>query len=175
MVADELARRGGLSWRGAPRLRGETSSGRLGSQSVIVLKPQTYMNVSGESVGAAVRFFRVDAAQVIAIHDDVDLELGRLKIKRGGGDGGHKGLRSITQHLGGSSGYIRIRVGVGRPEFGEVSDHVLADFRREEAKLVDAVVGRSADAVQDVMICGLTEAMNQHNAFPREPQAEEGD
>ena len=170
MVADELADRGGLSWRGAPRLRGETSSGRLGRESVILLKPQTYMNVSGESFGAAARFFRVDTAQIIAVHDDVDLGLGRLKLKRGGGDGGHKGLRSMTQHLAG--GYIRIRVGVGRPQFGEVSDHVLADFRREEAEQVDEAVKRSADAVQDVMTHGLTEAMNRHNALQREPQTE---
>lgn len=167
MVADELADRGGLSWRGAPKLRGDTSSGRLGRESVILLKPQTYMNVSGESVGAAARFYRVDTAQVIAIHDDVDLELGRLKLKRGGGDGGHKGLRSMTQHLG--AGYIRIRVGVGRPQFGEVSDHVLADFHRDEARQVEDVVSLSADAVECVMIEGLKEAMNRHNARPPEP------
>ncbi|MBV8065463.1 MAG: aminoacyl-tRNA hydrolase, partial [Actinobacteria bacterium] len=112
------------------------------------LKPETYMNDSGRSVAAAARFFKIDPADVVVVHDEGDFDLGRLEIKHGGGLAGHNGLRSIAQELG-TQDFTRLRIGVGRPERGDprsLADHVLADFdARDDA---DALVERAADEVE---------------------------
>jgi len=134
---------------------------------VLLAKPQTYMNLSGRTVGPLARFYRIEPANVIAIHDDVDLPLGRLKVKQGGGDGGHKGIRSVTQELG-SPDFVRIRFGVGRPARGDVTDFVLSDFADSEREAVAAEVDRASDAVTAVITRGLRAAMNSYNAKTEE-------
>ncbi|MFL5971642.1 MAG: aminoacyl-tRNA hydrolase [Gaiellaceae bacterium] len=161
MVVDELARRHGGSFRS--KFSGQLSETRLDELRLAVLKPETYMNVSGQSIGAARKFFKVDPADVLIVHDDVDLEPGRLQAKFGGGLAGHNGLRSIAQALG-TNDFLRLRIGVGRPGRGDrrsVADYVLGGFEPEVD--VDSLIGRSADAVETMARDGLEEAQRRYN------------
>ena len=153
LVADELARRHSGSFRS--KFSGRVAEMRLGDLRLALLKPETYMNESGRSVGAAARFFKVPPERALLVHDDVDLEEGRLQARLGGGLAGHNGLRSIAQHLG-TNDFLRLRIGVGRPERGDrrpVADYVLSPF--DPTFDVDALVGRSADAVEQLTAEGL--------------------
>ncbi len=161
MVLDELARRQGGSWRS--KFSGQLTEIRLDDARLALVKPETYMNESGKSIGAAARFFKTAVGSVLVVHDDVDLEEGRLQARLGGGLGGHNGLRSIAQALG-SQEFLRLRVGVGRPGRGDrrsVADYVLASFEPETD--VDALVARSADAVETVVRDGLGAAQQRFN------------
>ncbi len=161
LVLDELARRHGGSWRS--KFSGSLAQGRLEDARLALLKPETYMNESGRSVAAATRFFKVEPEAVLVVHDDVDLEPGRLQARAGGGLAGHNGLRSLAQHLG-SQDFLRLRIGVGRPGRGDprsVSDWVLSDFAPEED--ADALVARSADAVETIASDGLEAAQQRFN------------
>ncbi len=131
MVVDRIARDHGFSpWRS--RFDGLVAEGRLGGEKVVLLKPQTYMNRSGESVGKAMRYYRLEPGDVIVFHDEIDLAPGRLRLKQGGGHAGHNGLRSIHQHIGPQ--YARVRIGVGHPGHKDrVAAHVLRDFARADA------------------------------------------
>ena len=161
MVVDELARRHGGSFRS--KFSGQLSETRLDDLKLALLKPETYMNVSGRSIGAAGKFFKVDPADVLVVHDDVDLEPGRLQARFGGGLAGHNGLRSIAQTLG-TNDFLRLRIGVGRPGRGDrrsVADYVVGGFAPEVD--VDALIGRSADAVETMARDGLEEAQRRYN------------
>jgi peptidyl-tRNA hydrolase, PTH1 family len=161
LVADELVRRWGGSFRS--RFSGRLAEVRVGELRIAVLKPETYMNDSGRSLGAAVRFFKVPAGDLLVVHDDVDLEEGRLQARLGGGLAGHNGLRSIAQALG-TADFLRLRIGVGRPGRGDprpVADYVLSPFEPEVD--VEALVGRAADAVESVAREGLGEAQRRFN------------
>lgn len=161
LVCDELARRHGATFRS--KFSGELAEARIDGRRVALLKPQTYVNESGRSVGAAARFFKVEPERLLVVHDEVDLEPGRLQARAGGGLAGHNGLRSIAQHLK-TQEFLRLRVGVGRPERGDprpVADFVLSAFPPEAD--VDALVGRAADAVETVAVAGLEEAQQRFN------------
>jgi PTH1 family peptidyl-tRNA hydrolase len=161
LVLDELARRHGGSWRS--KFSGSLAEVRLGDTRLALLRPETYMNESGRSVGAAARFFKVEPERLLVVHDDVDLEPGRLQARRGGGLAGHNGLRSLAQHLG-SQDFLRLRIGVGRPGRGDprsVSDWVLSGFSPEED--VEALVTRSADAAEAIANEGLEAAQARFN------------
>ena len=161
LVLDEFARRHGGSWRS--KFSGSLAEVRLGDARLALLKPETYMNESGRSVGAAERFFKVEPPQLLVVHDDVDLEPGRLQARAGGGLAGHNGLRSLAQHLD-SQGFLRLRIGVGRPGRGDrrpVSDWVLSPFSAEED--VDALVARGADAVESLVAEGLEATQTRFN------------
>jgi peptidyl-tRNA hydrolase, PTH1 family len=164
MVCDELARRHGASFRS--KFSGELAELRLDGARVALLKPQTYMNESGRSVGAAVRFFKLEPDALLVVHDEADLEPGRLQVRAGGGLAGHNGLRSVTQHLR-TQDFLRLRVGVGRPERGDprpVSDFVLSPFGPEQD--VAGLVARAADVVETVVGDGLEEAQRRFNERP---------
>ncbi|WP_434427014.1 aminoacyl-tRNA hydrolase [Nannocystis pusilla] len=133
-----------------------------GSSRVVALKPQTFMNRSGQSVVPAAQFLRVPPAQILVVHDEVDFQLGRLAVKKGGGHGGHNGLRDILQLLG-NGDFLRIRLGVGRPVHGEVADHVLSDFRPDEGQVVDDLLERAVAAITCVTRDGVVAAMNKFN------------
>ena len=161
MVAEELARRLGGSWRA--KFSGDLAEVRLNGLRLALLKPQTFMNESGRSVGAAARFFKVEPEDLVVVHDEVDLEPGRLQARLGGGLAGHNGLRSVAQHLG-TPEFGRLRIGVGRPERGDprpVADFVLSEFSPELD--VGSLVARAADAVESVATEGLEEAQNRFN------------
>jgi peptidyl-tRNA hydrolase, PTH1 family len=161
LVLDELARRHGGSWRS--KFSGSLAEVRLGDLRLALLKPETYMNDSGRSVAAAVRFFKVEPEQVLVAHDDVDLEAGRLQARAGGGLAGHNGLRSLAQHLG-SRDFLRLRIGVGRPGRGDprpVADWVLSPFAPDED--AEALIARAADAVETIATDGLEAAQQRFN------------
>ena len=153
MVVDELARRHGGSWRS--KFSGRLAEVRLGGGRAALLKPETYMNESGVSVGAAARFFKVEPAEVLVVHDEGDFDLGRLQLRLGGGLAGHNGLRSIAQHLR-TQDFLRLRIGVGRPERGDprpLADWVLADFEAHENP--EEIVTAAADAVETLAAEGV--------------------
>ena len=161
MVVDELARRHAGSFRS--KFSGQLSEVRVGDDKLALLKPETYMNESGRSIGAAARFFKVEPGALLVVHDDVDLEAERLQARLGGGLAGHNGLRSIAQALG-TNEFLRLRIGVGRPGRGDrrsVSDYVLSKFDPETD--VDALVGQAADAVETIAAEGLDEAQRRYN------------
>jgi PTH1 family peptidyl-tRNA hydrolase len=134
----------------------------------VLIEPQTYMNLSGESVGPALGFYKLTVEQVIVVHDELDLELGKCRLKKGGGHGGHNGLRSLVQHLP-SPDFIRLRVGIGRPPPGwDPADHVLSRFTSAERAIVDKAIGEAADAIEAVIKDGLSRAMNTFNRDPKE-------
>jgi PTH1 family peptidyl-tRNA hydrolase len=161
LVLDELARRQGGSWRS--KFSGSLAEVRLDGLRLGLLKPETYMNESGRSVSAAARFFKVEPEQLLVVHDDVDLEPGRMQARAGGGLAGHNGLRSLAQHLG-TQDFLRLRIGVGRPGRGDkrpVSDWVLSSFAVEEE--AEALVARAADAVETIASEGLETAQGRFN------------
>jgi peptidyl-tRNA hydrolase, PTH1 family len=161
MVVDELARRLDASFRS--KFSGRLAEARVGDHRIALLKPETYMNESGRSIAAAVRFFKVPPEQLLVVHDDVDLEEGRLQARLGGGLAGHNGLRSIAQAVG-TQEFLRLRIGVGRPERGDprpVSDYVLSPF--EPSTDVEALISRAADAVEALVVEGLEQAQARYN------------
>ncbi|HNN91919.1 MAG TPA: aminoacyl-tRNA hydrolase [Pseudomonadota bacterium] len=170
MVVDELARRWGA---GPGAFRGKFGSELLSldyrGRRIHLQKPQEYMNVSGGPVQRAMAFFRIVPAQVLVIHDEIDLPFLRLQVKAGGGHGGHNGLRSISQAVG--SDYLRLRFGVGRPEHPQarsdsrerVSGHVLGDFGRAEQSELGPGLERACEAVEMILEKGITPAMNEYN------------
>jgi PTH1 family peptidyl-tRNA hydrolase len=156
MVVDELARRHGASWRS--KFSGQLAEIRLDGHKVALLKPETYMNESGRSITAAASYFKVDPDAVLVVHDEGDLDLGRLQLRLGGGLGGHNGLRSIASHLK-TQDFLRLRVGVGRPERGDprpLADYVLSDFQPHDD--AEALVAKAADAVERLDAEGIERA-----------------
>jgi PTH1 family peptidyl-tRNA hydrolase len=159
MVADELASRIGSKFR-AHKSGTELAEGRLGGQRVVVAKPLTYMNLSGGPVANAAKFFKIPPTNVIAIHDELDIDFDAVRLKLGGGEGGHNGLRSISQSIG-TKDYLRVRVGIGRPPGRQSpADFVLKDFSSVERKDLPLVVSKAADAVEMLITKGLVDAQN---------------
>jgi peptidyl-tRNA hydrolase, PTH1 family len=161
MVVEELARRHGGSWRG--KFSGRLADVRIDDHRVGLLKPETYMNESGRSVVAAASFYKLEPDAILVVHDESDLETGRLQARRGGGLAGHNGLRSVAQSLG-SQEFLRLRVGVGRPERGDrrpLADYVLDDFEPHED--AGTIVARAADAVETLDAVGLDETQRRFN------------
>jgi PTH1 family peptidyl-tRNA hydrolase len=161
MVVDELARRHGGTFKG--KFSGHLAEVRVAEGRLALVKPNTYMNESGRSVQPAAAFYKTPLETLLVIHDEVDLELGRLQVRLGGGLAGHNGLRSVAGRLG-SPDFLRLRVGVGRPGRGDprdVADFVLAPFAPEDDAA--AVVDRAADAVESLVAVGLEETQRRFN------------
>jgi PTH1 family peptidyl-tRNA hydrolase len=161
MTVDELAGRwGATAWR--EKFSALVAEYR-GAETVLLVKPQTYMNLSGQAVAAFVRFYKLNVDDVIVVYDDIDLPAGRLRLRPGGGAGGHRGIESLFDHLG-SDAFARVRIGVGRPpEYMEAADYVLSRFSPEEQPLMAEAVKRAADAVEAVLKVGLAKAANEYN------------
>jgi len=148
----------------AHRSRCEVLETRLGDTPLVLAKPLSFMNEAGGPVVNAARFYKVPVERIVVAHDDLDLPFGALRLKRGGGDGGHNGLRSITRSLG-SREYLRVRVGIGRPPGRQdPADFVLEDFRAAERKDLPFFVDRAADAVEALITDGLEQAQNRFHA-----------
>jgi len=171
MVADELARRLGLSFRPARGISAELATARLGSSGLVaqgagtqvaLAKPTTFMNDSGRAVRKLADFGKVAPDHIVVVHDELDLDLGRLRVKLGGGDNGHNGLKSIRSHLG-TGDFYRVRIGIGRPTGGDTVNYVLGAFPRSGAAELTDVIGRAADAVEMLLRDGLEHAQNQFN------------
>jgi len=143
MALDAIARAHGFGpWRA--KFQGELTEGTLGSEKVILLKPMTFMNLSGQSVGAALRFYKLDPADLVVFHDELDLAPGKLRLKQGGGHAGHNGLRSIHEHIG--PDYGRLRLGIGHPGHKDrVAPYVLSDFAKSDQDWLDDLLRGIAD------------------------------
>jgi PTH1 family peptidyl-tRNA hydrolase len=168
LVVEALA-----SWAAIPldmaKFEGRLGAGRLGAERVLLLKPETYMNLSGQSVGAAARFYKIAPVDVLVVHDELDLPFGRLQLKSGGGTAGHNGLKSILSGLG-DEGFARLRVGVGKPEGKQkVVGHVLSGFTVEERGLLPEILERAAEAAAGWATLPLGEAMTRFNRRGESP------
>jgi peptidyl-tRNA hydrolase, PTH1 family len=163
MVVERLAERcGGAPFR--EKFKGQFAKVRMGRGDAVLLMPMTYMNLSGESVGAALKFFKVPLDHLVVVHDELDLPFGTVRVKVGGGTAGHNGLRSIVQH-GGGGDFIRVRMGIGRPQGKQsVESYVLSDFDTSERAELGDVVDLGADVVEAVVTRGPREAMNAYHA-----------
>jgi PTH1 family peptidyl-tRNA hydrolase len=165
LVADLLASRIGAKFGRAKRVHAEVAEGRLGfgGPKLILVKPLTFMNLSGGPVVALAQFFKVPVEQVIAVHDELDVPFGQVRVKRGGGEGGHNGLRSMSTSLS-TKEYARVRFGIGRPPGRqEPADYVLSDFAGAERKELDFLVDRAADVVEAVVLEGVEWAQNKYH------------
>ncbi|WP_242640308.1 aminoacyl-tRNA hydrolase [Rhodococcoides fascians] len=161
MVADALAGRIGGAFSSHKKSNSDIVQARLGRRSVVVAKPRTFMNLSGQPVAALARFFSIDAANIVVLHDELDIDFGALRLKLGGGEGGHNGLRSISQHLS-TKDYLRVRVGVGRPPGRmDPASFVLKPFSAAERKDLGVVVEEAADAAELLLSAGLEAAQNR--------------
>lgn len=162
-VLEELARRHGGKFRRSFRFPAETAEVNFGGAGVLLVKPATYMNSSGGAVGPLMNKRGIEVADLAVVVDDVDLDLGRLRIRGSGSPGGHNGLKSVQAALG-SDEYVRVRVGVGRPRAaGEMVNHVLSRFAPDEKEAAEQVILRAADAVEMLVKEGLVKAMNNFN------------
>ena len=163
LVADELGERGSFPIQRL-KFKALTNTAVLGGQGALLMKPVTYMNLSGEAVGEAARFYKIPPGRVLVISDDVDLPLGKLRIRTGGSAGGHNGLKSVIQHLGADQ-FPRLKVGVGgkpHPDY-DMADWVLGKLQGEDKRVMDEAVKRAADAVECFLKDGPQKAMNRFN------------
>lgn len=159
MVLDVLASRLGGRFT-AHRGRVDVSTGAIDGVRVVLAKPKAYMNVSGGPVASVRAYYRISPEHVVVVHDELDLPVGSLRLKRGGGDGGHNGLRSVTAALGGPD-YLRVRIGIGRPPGRmDPARYVLEPFGRTELTDLELSVDRGADAVEALVVEGLDQAQN---------------
>jgi PTH1 family peptidyl-tRNA hydrolase len=165
MVADVLAARVGSGFR-RDKSRAQAASGRLNGVPVIIAKPMSFMNLSGQALSALAGFYKIPPARLVVIHDELDLPFGTIRLKVGGGDGGHNGLRSVTRTLAAKE-YYRVRVGIGRPPGRQdPADYVLRDFGTAERKELPLVLERAADAVEALVRLGLAAAQNEFHPDP---------
>jgi PTH1 family peptidyl-tRNA hydrolase len=141
---------------------GLCGEGDFKGNRLLLLKPQTFMNLSGRSVAEALRFHKLEPADIIVIHDDLDIPFGQIKFKSDGGHGGHNGLRSLHQELGGG-GYNRLRIGIGRPAHANMADYVLTNFGKEEMSSLPQLVDGVADALEMMISDGLPKTMSLYN------------
>ncbi|MDL4772351.1 MULTISPECIES: aminoacyl-tRNA hydrolase [Thermomonosporaceae] len=164
MVLDVLAGRAGGRFK-SHRSRSEVLEGRLAGARVVLAKPRTFMNESGGPVKGLRDFYKVPVERLVVVHDELDVPYGTLRLKQGGGDNGHNGLRSITRSLGGDKNYLRVRFGVGRPPGRmDPAAFVLKDFSAAERRELELNVDRTADAVEGVLTGGLEAAQNTFHA-----------
>lgn len=165
-VVDRLADRHRITL-GEKRFKSVLGSGRIAGEPAVLAQPQTFMNVSGDAIGPMAGWYKLDLDHVVIVHDDLDLAFGDVRVKVGGGHGGHNGLRSLVQRLPGPD-FVRVRVGVGRPQGPmDVSAWVLSRWSSEEGPEVDGIVDRAADAVEAVLADGPTDARNRVNGEGR--------
>jgi len=164
-IVDALAAKAAVALS-STKFNGEFGQGSLKGEKVALLKPQTYMNCSGDSVAPAARFYKVVGDDLIVVHDELDMPLGRLQLRKGGGTGGHHGLDSIVERLG-TDDFIRLRVGIGKPETKERTvGHVLGGFSKEEATLWQETAQKAVAAIEALVKVGLAKAMNDFNRRP---------
>ena len=162
-VLDELAERAGVPVQRL-KFRALTNTARVGGVQVLLMKPVTYMNLSGEAVGPAADFYKIPPERVLVLSDDVALPVGKLRLRRGGSAGGHNGLKNIIQHLG-TDQFPRLKIGVGEkphPDY-DMADWVLGKFSGEDRKVIQAAAERAADAVEFLLQQGMDKAMGRYN------------
>jgi len=169
MVADELASRSAAKFSSVGRTRAQVASIRIGGigpagVATSLAKPMSYMNLSGGPVSALAKYYGIDPVDVVVIHDELDIPYGAIRLKRGGGSGGHNGLKDVTKALG-TPEYVRVRVGIGRPPGRQApAEYVLKSFSTTERKELDLMVALAADAIEDLLTKGLAEAQQRFHS-----------
>ena len=165
-VADALARSIGASWRPSPAYKGDLASGLVEGRKVLLVKPMTFMNLSGDSVAPVVKYHNAAPGDLIVVSDDIDLPVGRIRVRKGGGAGGHNGLKSVIERLG-TPDFVRVRIGVGRDpaDRSDVVGHVLGKFDARVRATVDEAVAKAVEAVECLVANGLEIAMNRYNGW----------
>ncbi len=172
-VVEQLAAANEGRFRTQNRFRAEVARVTLMGEPVLLVKPMTYMNNSGEATGAILRYNKVDVSDLILVFDDADLPLGRLRVRAGGGAGGHRGVASVLQHVSGSA-FSRVRLGIGRRGTSGLVGHVLSPFGTERREVADEMVGQAAEAVSCIISDGVQRAMNRFNAAPKSSEESSG-
>ena len=152
MVADEFAPLTGANWQ--KKFKGVFCQTSISGQKIYFLKPQTFMNLSGESVQAAMQFFKIKQEELLVVHDEIELDFGVIGLKKGGGLGGHNGLRSIEKQIG-TRDFYRLRIGVSRPTHGNVASYVLSKFSSDEQEWLPALLEKSASLLEDCLREGI--------------------
>ena len=165
-VAEAVAREMGAAFRRSPAFKGELAEGRFAAGKVLAVKPMTFMNLSGDCVAPVVKYHNATAADLVVVSDDIDLPVGRLRIRKGGSAGGHNGLKSVIERTG-SPDFVRLRIGVGRDprSRSNVIGHVLGKFSPEDRQAMDEVVATAAEAVGAIENENLETAMNRYNGW----------
>jgi len=172
LVVDELGKRVGIDITKS-KFQSLYGEGFVESNKMLLLKPQTYMNRSGDAVSSASNFYKIPSENIIAIHDEMDISLGRIMIKPGGGSAGNNGIKSIISSLG-SKDFIRIRIGIGKPNAkSDGANHVLSNFNKSESILVEESIQTAADAVLEIVNNGLEKAMNKYNVKSKNQENKE--
>ncbi len=163
LLVEKLAERWRSSWTNERKFQARVARAESAGQKVLLAEPQTFMNLSGESVGALVSFYQLPVEKILVVVDDADLPLGEIRLRPGGGSGGHHGLESVAEHLGAKS-YARLRLGIGRQhEARQITGHVLGKFSAAENALLEKVLERAAGQIECWLSAGLQKAMNQFN------------
>lgn len=160
MAVDELSLRGGLEFKEKPLFL--IAKGSLKSESVVLVKPLTFMNKSGLAVKEVLSSFNIPTERLIVIHDDLDMDIGRIKIRRAGSSGGHNGIRSIIEQIG-TKDFIRVKIGIGKDPSISTEDYVLSKFRLEERPLIKEAIETAVEAVESIISEGVERAMNIYN------------
>ncbi len=166
-VVDALARSLGASWRPSSSFGGELAQGMLGSVKVLLVKPQTFMNLSGDCVAPAVKYHNANPSEdLLVVSDDIDLPVGKMRIRKGGSAGGHNGLRSVMERTG-TADFVRLRLGVGRDarDRANVVGHVLGKFSAADRATMDEVVAKAVEAIETIELANLETAMNRYNGW----------
>ncbi len=172
LVLERLAERWRASWTYEKKFNARLARAERGERRVLLCQPQTYMNSSGEAVGAVLGFYRVPLAGLLVVVDDADLPLGEIRLRPGGSSGGHHGLESVEQHLG-TCGYARLRVGIGRQSGArEITGYVLGRFSSTETALADRVLTVASDQAETCLEAGIQKAMSQFNGVVSDPASE---
>jgi len=164
-IVDILARNHNIKLKRRWRFKARTGSGRIAGKAVILIQPLTYMNLSGSAVRAVLSYYRIDPAAVVVALDDANLEVGRVRIRRSGGHGGHKGLASVIDAIG-SRQFCRVRLGVGGGSRASLKDYVLGDFAADELSLVGPALNEAAESIETLLNDGVDAAMNKYNKKP---------
>jgi PTH1 family peptidyl-tRNA hydrolase len=163
ILVERLAERWQTGWTNERKFAARVAKTERHGQKVLLCEPQTFMNLSGEAVGALVKYYQLPLAKILVVVDDADLPFGEIRLRPGGGTGGHHGLESVTQHLG-SKEYARLRIGIGRQnEARQITGHVLGKFSADESALLEKVLERAAGQLECWLSAGLQQAMNQFN------------
>jgi len=163
LLVEKLAEQWSAGWTNERKFQARVARADCAGKKVLLAEPQTFMNLSGEAVGALVKYYQLPLEKILVVVDDADLPLGEIRLRPGGGTGGHHGLESVTQHLGAKT-FARLRIGIGRKdEAREITGHVLGKFGADEAALLKKVLERAADQMECWVDAGLQKAMNQFN------------
>ena len=172
LAVDEISRRVGIELN-KKKFHSSFGEGLFGGSRLLLIKPDTYMNRSGEAVASVRQFYNLPAENILVVYDEMDLPLGTVKIKPGGGSAGHKGIKSIISRTG-SSDFVRIRIGIGKPRSGKGgANHVLSEFSKSEQQEIDESIERASDAVLEIIESGPQNAMNKFNARPESNENKE--